>query len=190
MINEKHAPGSVDCISEMYELSKKKKVKTYIALFIAPPEVSMVIRGLSVIGLELNGFIYDESITAAKPNPEYAKKGFKDRFDYLDLKELKQVKDNEPDTEIVIISNHIPVKEDIVINAAEEAGIDFQLSGHTHRGQVWPISWITDRIYECSHGELRRGNTHYYVSSGIGIWGGKFRIGTQSEYIVTQLTTK
>ena len=103
MINEKHAPGSVNCISEMYELSKKKKVKTYIALFIAPPEVSMVIRGLSVIGLELNGFIFDESIVEAKPNPEYAKKGFSDRYDYFDLKELKQVQDNEPDTEIVII---------------------------------------------------------------------------------------
>ena len=127
MINPKHAPGTVDCITEMYELKKTRKVKTYAALFIVPPEISMVIKGLSVIGLELNGFIYDESITAAKPNPEYAKKGFKDRFDYLDLKELKQVKDNEPDTEIVIISNHIPVKEDIVINAAEEAGIDCRI---------------------------------------------------------------
>ena len=91
MINPKHAPGTVDCITEMYELKKTRKVKTYAALFIVPPEISMVIKGLSVIGLELNGFIYDESITAAKPNPEYAKKGFKDRFDYLDLKELKQV---------------------------------------------------------------------------------------------------
>ena len=94
---------------------------------------------------------------------------------------------NEADhTKYTIVMDHQPYN----LNQAEEAGIDFQLSGHTHRGQVWPISWITDRIYECSHGELRRGNTHYYVSSGIGIWGGKFRIGTQSEYIVTQLTTK
>ncbi len=29
--------------------------------------------------------------------------------------------------------------------------------------------------------------THYYISSGLGIWGGKFRIGTQSEYVVTTL---
>ena len=65
--------------------------------------------------------------------------------------------------------------------------IDFQLSGHTHRGQVWPISWITDAIYECSWGIHQRGNTHYYISSGLGIWGGKFRIGTQSEYVVTTL---
>lgn len=70
------------------------------------------------------------------------------------------------------------------LEQAEEAGIDFQLSGHTHRGQVWPVSWITDALYECSWGSHRRGATQYYVSSGIGIWGGKYRIGTQSEYVV------
>ena len=74
------------------------------------------------------------------------------------------------------------------LEEAEEAGIDFQLSGHTHRGQVWPVSWITDALYECSWGEHQRGNTRYYVSSGLGIWGGKFRIGTQSEYVVATLT--
>ena len=73
------------------------------------------------------------------------------------------------------------------LEEAEQAGIDFQLSGHTHRGQVWPISWITDHIYECSFGPWQRGDTRYYVSSGIGIWGGKFRIGTQSEYVVADV---
>ena len=73
------------------------------------------------------------------------------------------------------------------LEQAERAGIDFQLSGHTHRGQVWPISWITDHVYECSWGQWQRGDTRYYVSSGIGIWGGKFRIGTQSEYVVAEI---
>lgn len=74
------------------------------------------------------------------------------------------------------------------LDRAERAGVDFQLSGHTHRGQLWPISWITDRIYECSYGSWQRGNTQYYVSSGLGIWGGKFRIGTCSEYVVATIT--
>lgn len=74
------------------------------------------------------------------------------------------------------------------LEEAEQAGIDFQLSGHTHRGQLWPISWITDRLYECSFGPWQRGATRYYVSSGIGIWGGKFRIGTQSEYVVAHIS--
>jgi len=49
---------------------------------------------------------------------------------------------------------------------------------------------ITDMIYEDSYGSLKKGNTDIYVSSGIGIWGGKFRIGTQSEYVVINMTMK
>ena len=70
------------------------------------------------------------------------------------------------------------------LEKTEQSKADFQFSGHTHRGQVWPISWITDAIYECSWGEYQRGDTRFYVSSGLGLWGGKFRIGTQSEYVV------
>jgi len=86
-------------------------------------------------------------------------------------------------TGYTIVLDHQPYN----LDRAEAVGVDFQLSGHTHRGQVWPISWITDHIYECSWGSHQRGNTQFYVSSGIGIWGGKFRIGTQSEYVVATL---
>ena len=71
---------------------------------------------------------------------------------------------------------------------AERAAIDFQFSGHTHRAQVWPISWITDAVYEKSWGHHQRGHTHYYISSGLGIWGPKIRVGTQSEYLVLTLS--
>ena len=82
-----------------------------------------------------------------------------------------------------IVLNHQPYS----LERAEKAGVDFQLSGHTHRGQVWPISWITDHVYECSWGSYQRGNTQFYITSGIGLWGGKFRIGTQSEYVVATI---
>lgn len=65
---------------------------------------------------------------------------------------------------------------------------DLQLSGHTHDGQVWPASWIVRRLYEQPHGPLRKEATEYYVTSGIGLWGGKFRIGTDSEYLVIRIT--
>lgn len=76
------------------------------------------------------------------------------------------------------------------LEQAERCKIDFQFSGHTHRGQVWPISWITESLYECAFGSHRRGATQYYVSSGMGIWGGKFRIGTCSEYVVLTLKSR
>ena len=74
------------------------------------------------------------------------------------------------------------------LEEAEAAGVDFQFSGHTHRGQVWPLSWITDAMYEKAWGLLKRGNTQYYVSSGLGIWGPKIRVGTRSEYLVLHLS--
>jgi len=95
----------------------------------------------------------------------------------------KPVKDLARSSLFTIVLDHQPYN----LDRSEAAGVDFQLSGHTHRGQVWPISWITDHIYECSWGSHQRGNTQYYVSSGIGIWGGKYRIGTQSEYVVATI---
>lgn len=83
----------------------------------------------------------------------------------------------------VILLDHQPYH----LEEAEQAGIDFQFSGHTHDGQVWPISWLTSTMYEKSFGYLRKGHTKYYVTSGIGIWGPKFRLGTRSEYVVATL---
>ncbi|NDV60078.1 metallophosphoesterase [Bacteroides sp. 519] len=83
----------------------------------------------------------------------------------------------------IIMLDHQPYN----LEEVEKNEVDLQVSGHTHRGQVWPISWITDAIYEKSHGYLQKGNSHIYVSSGIGIWGGKFRINSQSEYAVINL---
>ena len=73
------------------------------------------------------------------------------------------------------------------LEEAEASGIDFQFSGHTHHGQVWPISWITDAIFEKAWGRYRRGGTQYYISSGLGIWGAKVRVGTRSEYLVLNI---
>lgn len=87
------------------------------------------------------------------------------------------------DSQFSILLDHQPYQ----LEEAKECGIDFQLSGHTHRGQVWPLSWITDALYECSWGSLRKGGTDYYVSSGLGVWGAKYRIGSQSEYAVMEI---
>ena len=96
---------------------------------------------------------------------------------------LKDIVSNMTAGKYTILLDHQPYH----LEEAEQSGIDFQFSGHTHYGQVWPVSWITDLIYEDAYGSHRRGQTDYYVTSGIGIWGGKFRIGTQSEYVVADI---
>lgn len=98
-------------------------------------------------------------------------------------KSVAQLMGMADSSKFTIVVDHQPYH----LERTERAGADFQLSGHTHRGQLWPISWITDAVYECSFGQWQRGGTRYYVSSGMGIWGGKFRIGTRSEYVVATI---
>jgi len=45
-------------------------------------------------------------------------------------------------------------------------------------------------MFECSHGAFAKGSTRYYVSQGMGLWGGKFRIGSRSEYLVIKVVPK
>jgi predicted MPP superfamily phosphohydrolase len=70
------------------------------------------------------------------------------------------------------------------LEEAEQNGIDLQLSGHTHNGQMWPLNHIVNRLFELGHGYKQKGNTHIYVSSGLALWGPPFRIGTQSELVI------
>ena len=101
-------------------------------------------------------------------------------------KSVEQLMKEVPRDNYVILLDHQPYH----LEEAEHNGVDLQLSGHTHRGQVWPLNWVTKKMYECDYGSWKRGKTDYYVSSGIGIWGGKFRIGTSSEYAVITITTQ
>lgn len=70
------------------------------------------------------------------------------------------------------------------LEEAEQNHIDLQISGHTHEGQFFPANIFVKWIFEQPHGYLRKGNTDYFISSGLGIWGPQYRIGTQSELVV------
>lgn len=98
-------------------------------------------------------------------------------------KPLKHLLEGVDSTKYIVVLDHQPYK----LDEAQKAGVDFQFSGHTHEGQVWPISLIVDGMYEKAWGQLQKGGTRYYISSGLGIWGGKYRIGTRSEYIVATI---
>ena len=70
------------------------------------------------------------------------------------------------------------------LEEAEKNGIDLQFSGHTHSGQIFPGNLLINLMYEIAYGYKQKGNTHYYVSSGLGLWGPPLRIGTISEIVV------
>lgn len=84
----------------------------------------------------------------------------------------------------VIVLNHTPD------NLAEEvdAGADIALYGHTHHGQAFPGNIATELTFEVAHGYKKKEDTHIYVTSGIGLVGPQYRIGTVSEMVM--LTVK
>ncbi len=83
----------------------------------------------------------------------------------------------------VILMDHQPFG----LNEATEQGVDLQVSGHTHDGQLWPISLIVHSIYELAWGYKKIFNTHFYVSDGVGTWGPPIRIGNRPEIVQIQL---
>ena len=101
-------------------------------------------------------------------------------------KTLGQLTANLDKSKPVILLDHQPYD----LEKTEEAGVDLQFSGHTHRGQVWPMNWIVDHLFELSYGIKKIGNSTIYVSSGLSLWGPPFRIGTDSEMVVFNITFK
>ncbi len=83
----------------------------------------------------------------------------------------------------IILMDHQPFH----LEEAEKAGVDLQLSGHTHHGQLFPFEFITQKVYEVSYGYKRKGNTHVYVSCGAGTWGPPVRTNSTPEIMVLNL---
>ena len=92
---------------------------------------------------------------------------------------LKQIIESINTNHSIILLDHTPYK----LEEAQNNNIALQLSGHTHHGQIWPANIITNMIYEVSWGYKKKGNTHYYVTSGAGTWGPPVRTGSKSEIV-------
>lgn len=97
--------------------------------------------------------------------------------------ERKPLSELAPRDAYVVVLDHQPSS----IEESARLGADLHISGHTHRGQVWPINWLTDAIFEQSHGHRKWQNSEVIVSSGLSLWGPPFRIGTDSELLVIVL---
>lgn len=83
----------------------------------------------------------------------------------------------------IIVLDHQPWSfSEICMN-----GADLSLHGHTHNGQIWPYPLVLKLVYECPYGYYRKGSTQFYVSSGIGIAGSPYRVGTVSELVVLHI---
>lgn len=100
-------------------------------------------------------------------------------FENQPLKTLEQVLEGIDSSKPLILLNHEPRG----LSEAQDQGIDLQLSGHTHRGQLFPGNLVTKRIYELDWGYIKKGGFQLIVSSGYGTWGPPIRIGSRPEIV-------
>ncbi|RBM04503.1 metallophosphoesterase [Streptomyces sp. PT12] len=90
--------------------------------------------------------------------------------------------DRDPQRASILMS-HQPV----TIHDAVDHGVDLQLSGHTHGGQVWPITYLAALANPTLAGLERYGDTQLYVSRGAGAWGPPVRIGADPDVTIITL---
>lgn len=77
----------------------------------------------------------------------------------------------------------------VVIHDAVAYGVDLQLSGHTHGGQLWPGNYLAELANPTVAGLERYGDTQLYVSRGAGAWGPPVRVGAPSDITVVELAS-
>ncbi len=108
------------------------------------------------------------------------------RFTNKTRKSLRDLVQNINKKYAVILLDHQPRN----LNDAVKNEIDLQISGHTHHGQIWPLNYFAEIIYEVSWGYKQKGNTHIYVSSGVGTWGPPVRLGNRPEIVNIKMSFK
>ena len=91
--------------------------------------------------------------------------------------------DGRDDASPVVLLAHQPVQ----VEQAAAAGVDLQLSGHTHGGQLWPFDYVVRLDQPAVEGLSRVGDTQLYVTRGAGYWGPPMRLGAQPEVTVVEL---
>ncbi len=103
----------------------------------------------------------------------------KRRFSGVARKPLRDILEGVDRRLPVILLDHQP----FYLEKAAELGVDLQLSGHTHHGQLWPLNFITQAMYTISHGYGNVNGMHAYVSNGVGTWGPPVRVGNRPEIV-------
>lgn len=115
-------------------------------------------------------------------------------FDLVGVNDLAGEERDEPpdfdralagvdDSRPTILLAHQPV----MVSQAAARGVDLQLSGHTHGGQMWPFHYVVETVQPSLAGLSTVGDTQLYVTRGAGFWGPPVRIGAPPDITVLTL---
>jgi predicted MPP superfamily phosphohydrolase len=96
----------------------------------------------------------------------------------------EQLRDGDPRL-FTLLLKHLPTGFE---EEAAPLGVDLQLSGHTHDGQMYPFRWLVRLSFRHLRGLHRQGASLLYVSRGTGTWGPPLRFLAPPEVTVFELT--
>lgn len=123
---------------------------------------------------------------AVKVNDSFYVVGRNDAASGKKVRPLNEILKDVDKSLPIIELNHRPV----ALDEAEKNGVDLQLSGHTHEGQIFPFNLVTKAAFKDDYGYLKKGNFNLIVTSGYGTWGPPIRIGTKGEIVNIKIELK
>lgn len=83
--------------------------------------------------------------------------------------------------------NVLLVHQPVGFPEAAKNGVDLQLSGHTHRGQIPPLNFLVHLVYKYAYGLSQIDDSYIYTTSGTGTWGPPMRLFSSSEIVKIQI---
>lgn len=106
------------------------------------------------------------------------------RYDFNSIrKDISEFNENIDNSKLNIVIDHQPV----LMGSNRDSGIDLQLSGHTHAGQIFPIGRVIDKSGNPIYGYYKYDTLELVVSSGFGVGGLPMRTERSCEYVVVHL---
>lgn len=122
--------------------------------------------------LQEKGVWIDDSVYLyGRPDYERPGRGIKER------KTPEEITKNLDKSKPILVLEHEPRQ----LQELADAGVDAQLCGHTHDGQMFPGNLTIDLLWENAYGYIKKDGMHSVVTSGVGVFGPDMRVGTKSE---------
>ena len=99
-------------------------------------------------------------------------------------KTIEEILQNNSADLPIILMDHRPTQ----LQEVSHTAVNVQFSGHTHNGQLFPLNYILRQMYELSWGYKKIKDTHFFVSSGLRLWGPPVKTTGKSEIMVVDIT--
>jgi predicted MPP superfamily phosphohydrolase len=101
-------------------------------------------------------------------------------------KSIPQLLENvNPDLPFLLL-DHRPTE----LEEVSHFPVDVQFSGHTHNGQLFPLNFLIHTLYDLSWGTKKIGNTHFFVTSGLRLWGPQVKTAGKAEIMLVEIELK